>query len=208
MQRFVGRLIGVVLAMGLAACHEKQELTAPPPPLRPEPQAVDKKATMAKDCETVDSDHELKPMMFDQRSIPEGNRLTDEGVRSLKSAQSAESDRSTREAYITDAVKSLITALAADPYNVTATYSLASAYASMGRAQCSLNMLARLLQMRSHPSKHAEVEAQIDHLLGRGKAGSLDPSFIDLRRDERFRTLIAKMCEGSSDATSCVYGTK
>ncbi len=206
MQRSVGRVLVVLLVV--AGCHEKQELTAPPPPLRPEAQAVDKKATVAKDCEVVDPERDLKPLTFDQRSIPEGSRLTDEGIRSLKSAQSAESDRATREAYITDAVKTLITALAADPYNVPATYNLAAAYASMGRPQCSLNMLARLLQMRGHASKHAEVEAQIDRLLGRGKAGTLDPSFIDLRRDERFRTLIAKMCEGSSDATSCVYGTK
>jgi hypothetical protein len=205
MQRFA---VFVVVMMALGACHEKQELTLPPPPLRPEAQPVDKKPAVAKDCEPIDPERELKPLTFDQRSIPEGNRLADEGMRSLKSAQSAESDRSTREAYITDAVKNLITALAADPYNVTATYNLAAAYASMGRGQCSLNLLTRLLQMRGHASKHAEVEAQIDRLLGRGKAGSLDPSFIDLRRDERFRTLIAKMCEGSSDATSCVYGSK
>lgn len=194
------------LALALGGCHSKQPLTPPPPPLRPEPVAAPKVEAVAKDCDPVDPEHELKPYAFEQRSIPEGQRLADEGVRSLKSASSAESDRATREAYIMDAVKQLITALDADPYNVTATYTLAAAYASMGRSQCSLNLLQRLLQMRNHASKKAEVEASIDRLLGRGKASQLDPAFLDLRRDERFRALIAKMCEGSSDPTGCVYG--
>ena len=62
-----------------------------------------------------------------------------------------------------------------------------------------------MLQMRSHPSKHAEVEAHLDRLLGRKQA--LDPDFADMRRDERFRELIAKMCEGTNDA-NCVYGAQ
>lgn len=196
-------LCAVVL---VGACAKKQELTPPPPPLRPEAAPAEAKTKVAKDCEANDGSSELKAFAFEQRSIPEGQRLAEEGVRDLKSAQSAESDRSTREAYITEAVKAFITALDADPYNVSATYNLAAAYATIGRAQCSINLLQRLLQMRPHASKHAEVEAQIDRLLGRGKNGSLDPAFIDLRRDERFRTLIAKMCEGSSDAMGCVYG--
>jgi len=195
---------GLIAALG--GCHPKQVLTPPPPPLRPEAAPPEKKEVVAKDCPATDPEHESKSFTFEQRSIPEGQRLADEGIRNLKSAQSAESDRTTREAYITDAVKALITALDADPYNVSATYALAAAYASMGRSQCSLNMLQRLLQMRGHASKRSEVEAQIDRLLGRGKNSALDPAFLDLRRDERFRTLIAKMCEGSSDPTGCVYG--
>ena len=65
----------------------------------------------------------------------------------------------TREQYQTDAVNDFITALAADPYNVKATYGLAAAYAKIGRKQCSINLLTRMLQMRPHPSKKAEVEA-------------------------------------------------
>jgi hypothetical protein len=194
-----------VVALGsLAGCHEKQEVTPPPPPLRPEPEPkVD--TSVQKDCDATDPDTELKPISFDQRSIPEGMRLADQAYAKLNSANSAEVDRLTREQYTTDAVNDFITALAADPYNVKATYGLAAAYAKIGRKQCSINLLTRILQMRPHPSKKGEVEQAIDKLLGRKQP--LDPDFSDMRRDSRFRELIAKMCEGTNDP-NCVYGDK
>lgn len=189
----------------LFACGGKQELTAPPPPLRPEPEPPPPSVKEQKDCEPTDPQAELKPLTFDQRSIPEGMRLADEGYAALNSSRSAEIDKITREQQITDAVNSFITALAADPYNVKATYGLAAAYARIGRKQCSINLLTRILQMRPHYSKHAEVEQTIDHLLGRKQV--LDPDFSDMRRDDRFRTLIQKMCEGTNDP-NCVYGAQ
>jgi len=196
------RLLLVLFALG--ACHEKQELTPPPPPLRPEAEPLPPPpAAVAKDCEPTDPKSELKPLTFDERSIPEGQRLSDQAYAELRSGSSPEIDRSSREAQITQAVNDFLTALAADPYNVNATYGLAAAYAKIGRKQCSINLLTRLLQMRPHQSKHAEVEAHIDHLLGRKQA--LDPDFADMRRDERFRELIEKMCEGTNDP-NCVYG--
>jgi thioredoxin-like negative regulator of GroEL len=111
----------------------------------------------------------------------------------------------TRETYQSDAVNDFITALTADPYNIKATYGLAAAYAKVGRKQCSINLLTRLLQMRPHPSKKAEVERYIDQLLGRKQA--LDPDFSDMRRDNRFRELIAKMCADTNDP-NCVYGAQ
>jgi len=196
----IKRLLMIALVVG---CHEKQELTAPPPPLRPEPEPVATAPKAQKDCEPTDPQSELKPLTFDERSIPEGMRLADIGYANLNSSRSAEIDRVTREQQITDAVQAFITALAADPYNVKATYGLAAAYARIGRKQCSINLLTRILQMRPHYSKHAEVEQHIDHLLGRKQA--LDPDFMDMRRDERFRLLIQKMCEGTNDP-NCVYG--
>ncbi len=187
----------------LFGCHGKQELTPPPAPLRPDPEPAPPTAKAQRDCEPTDPQAELKAMTFDQRSIPEGNRLADEGYSSLNSSRPGDIDKLTREQQITDAVNAFITALAADPYNVKATYGLAAAYARIGRKQCSINLLTRILQMRPHYSKHAEVETHIDHLLGRKQA--LDPDFSDMRRDERFRTLISKMCEGTNDA-NCVYG--
>jgi hypothetical protein len=198
-------LFALSLAAGAAGCHGKGELTPPPPPLRPEAEPAPTSVKEQKDCEPTDPQAELKPMTFDQRSIPEGMRLADEGYASLNSSRSAEIDKLTREQQITDAVNSFITALAADPYNVKATYGLAAAYARIGRKQCSINLLTRILQMRPHYSKHAEVEQSIDHLLGRKQV--LDPDFSDMRRDERFRTLISKMCEGTNDA-NCVYGAQ
>jgi hypothetical protein len=203
------RMLGLVAALVLfgVGCHEKQELTAPPPPLRPEAEAAPLKPLTAtqKDCDPLDTDHAPKPLGFDERSIPEGNRLAEQGKAKLRTAQSAEVTRATREDMTKQAVEDFITALSADPYNIEATYSLAAAYATMPRSQCTINLLTRLLQMRSHPSKRADVEAHLDKLLGRKQP--LDPDFAGMRRDERFRALIQKMCEGTNDA-NCVYGAQ
>lgn len=198
-------LFALALSLGvtLAGCHEKQEVTAPPPPLRPEPQPVEKPRVVQKDCDPIDKERD--PVKFDNRSIPEGNRLAEQARTMLKMADTAEVERSLREQYITDAVRDLLTALDADPYNVTAHYLLAAAYARIDRRQCSINLLTRLLQLRAHPSKRAEVDKHLDRLLGRKQA--LDPDFAEMRRDERFRGLIQKMCEGTNDP-NCVYGAQ
>lgn len=201
-------VFGAMAALALwgAGCHEKQALTPPPPPLRPEAESGPKATvTTQKDCEPIDADHELKPLSFDERSIPEGTRLAEQGKAKLRTAQSAEVARPTREDMITQAVDDFITALRADPYNVEATYSLAAAYATVGRYQCTINLLTRLLQLRPHASKRAEVEARIDRLLGRKQV--LDPDFAEMRKDDRFRALIQKMCEGTNDP-NCVYGAQ
>jgi hypothetical protein len=204
----IGRAIRLALAIALVAgCAHKQELTPPPPPLRPEaepaPPKVDQSAR--KDCDPVTPTDELKPIDFDQRSIPESAKLADAAKTLLKTAEGAEVERSLREQYTTDAVIKLITALQADPYNVDATYSLAATYARIGRKQCALNLLTRLLQMRPHPSKHADVEAHLDRLLGRKQA--LDANFAEMRADPGFRELIKKMCDGTNDP-NCVYGAQ
>ena len=204
------RVVVAVLALGAlvasgAGCGGKQTPTPPPPPLRPEaePAPPKQQTVVQKDCEPINPDHEAKPLSFDERSIPEGTRLAEQGRAKLRTAQSAEVTRLTREDMITQAVTDFITALRADPYNVEATYSLAAAYATIGRPQCTINLLTRLLQMRPHPSKHADVERHLDKLLGRKQV--LDPDFAEMRKDERFRALIQKMCEGTNDA-SCVFG--
>lgn len=196
-------VLGAALAAG--GCGGKGELTAPPPPLRPEPEPKppDPSATAQKDCAQLEPSDELKPIPFDQRAITESAKLAEQARSKLRLADSAEIDRAQREYNITEAVADFITALRADPYNVPATYNLAAAYARIGRSQCVINLLTRLLQLRPHPSKRAEVEAHLDRLLGRKTA--LDQDFSDMRRDDRFRTLIQKMCEGTNDPT-CVFG--
>lgn len=205
----LGRAFGsLVLGLGLlVACGGKQEVTPPPPPLRPEAEAAPPKAatTTQKDC---DADGDIKqppPLSFGERSIPEGIKLADQGKAKLRTAQSAEVTRATREQMTTEAVDDFITALRADPYNVEATYSLAAAYATIGRAQCTINLLTRLLQMKNHEAKRKDVEAHLDKLLGRKQV--LDPDFAEMRKDDRFRALIQKMCEGTNDS-NCVYGAQ
>ena len=199
-------IVAALVALG-AGCGGKQTPTPPPPPLRPEAEPPPPKQTtvVQKDCEPSNPDHEAKPLSFDERSIPEGDRLAALGKSKLRAAQSAEVTRATREDMITQAVTDFITSLRADPYNVEATYSLAAAYATIGRPQCTINLLTRLLQMRPHPSKHADVERHLDKLLGRKQV--LDPDFAEMRKDERFRALIQKMCEGTNDP-NCVYGAR
>jgi len=192
-------------ALALAACHGKQPVTAPPEALRPDPEPDTTAKKETKDCEPIDPQAELKPITFGERSINEAQGYADTGQSELKSASSSEIDRLTQQQQLTAAVNDFLTALAADPYNVTATYGLAAAYARIDRKQCSINMLTRLMQMRAHPSKKTEVEASIDHLLGHKQA--LDANFADMRRDDRFRAMIAKMCEATNDA-ACVYGTQ
>jgi hypothetical protein len=196
-----------LIACVLVGCGPKAELTPPPPPLRPEAEPVEDKPTelVRKDCDPTGPDDEPPKVGFDQRAITESAALGEEAKVMLKTAESAEVDRSLREQYTGDAVLKLITALQADPYNVAATYSLAATYARIGRKQCSINLLTRLLQMRPHPSKRRDVEAHLDRLLGR-KQG-LDPNFAEMRRDIRFRDLIKKMCDGTNDP-NCVYGAQ
>ena len=108
----------------LARCHEKQELTAAAAAAAPRARAEGRSRRRRRTATPTDPAAELKPISFDQRSIPEGMRLADQAYAKLNSANSAEVDRLTREQYQTDAVNDFITALAADPYNVKATYGL------------------------------------------------------------------------------------
>jgi hypothetical protein len=196
-------LVGAVLAAG---CAKKPVITPPPAPLRPEPEPVaDLRKQQQKDCEVYTPEQEDKPIAFDQRAITESYKLSEGARANLRLADSAEIERTQREEYITSAVRDLITALRGDPYNVSGTYALAKAYARIGRAQCSMYLLTRLLQMRPHATKRATVEAHLDQLLGRKQP--LDPDFADMRRDDRFRELIKRMCEGTNDP-NCVYGAQ
>src|SRR5262249_34917459 len=81
-------------------------------PLRPEADAAPPKAQSAaqKDCEPTNPDREAKPLSFDERSIPEGNRLAEQGKAKLRTAQSAEVTKVTREDMVTQAVDDFITA--------------------------------------------------------------------------------------------------
>ena len=179
-----------------------------PPPLRPKPVEADlikpPTPTGPTDCDPITAANSAPAKTYGERSIPEAEKLANAGLADLQSAEVGGVDPRERERLITAAVDTFIQSLLADPYNVQATYNLAAAYARIDRPQCSINLLERLLQMRSHASKKDAVEKKLDRLLGR-KGQSLDPDFNDMRGDQRFRELIAKMCAGTDDP-SCVLG--
>jgi len=198
-------VLALVVGFGASACGGG-ELTPPPPPLRPKPVDVarPKHAAARDDCEVTDPADQDPAKTFQQRSIPEAEKLAQQGVANLRAASTKEVDPQTRESLLTDAVDLFITALLADPYNVSAHYYLAAAYGRIGRVQCSINLLKRMLQMRDHASRKEEVADKLDLLLGRNRQ-ALDPDFNDMRDDVRFRSLIEKMCERDKDK-NCVLG--
>jgi hypothetical protein len=189
----------------LVACGGSQKAPPPPPPLRPEPIAKPAASAQPADCEPAEPTRNLPAKIFQQRSIDEAKKLAAASLSKLQAASAPDLERSAREQLLREAVDGFITALLADPYNVNATYNLAAGYARVGRRQCAINLLTRLIQMRDHHSRKDEVEAKLDRLLGR-KRTALDPDFNDMRDDQRFRALIARMCEGSADS-ACVFGT-
>jgi hypothetical protein len=193
--------------VGLAACGGGP-VTKAPPPFRPQPVAVEEAPPpdreVRADCSPPQMGSGKPALTYGERSIPEARRLADQGLGELKAAESPGIDPGERERLITSAVELFIDALLADPYNVLATYNLAAAYARIERPQCAINQLERLIQMRDHPSKRAEVEQRLDRLLGRAKQ-PLDPDFNGMRGDPRFRTLIRQLCRGTDDP-GCVFG--
>jgi len=173
---------------------------AAPPPRRPRPKPVADKIDRSTrtDCDPRDPTKELPPIPFDERSIDEAENLSTQGFSFLRQAETRGIERAEREKFLTESVNRFITALLADPYNVNATYHLAAAYARIGRPQCSVNLLARLVPLRKHRSQRAKVNEKLDRLLGRGEfVGRLDPDFFDLRDDARFRELIKEFDPGA-----------
>jgi len=162
-----------------------------PPPLRPKarpapPRPVARQRT---DCDPIAPTDGPSPLTYDERSVEEAENLASQGSDLLQ--QSAQSEGQEGEQQLEQSVHRFITALLADPYNVNATYNLAAAYARIGRGQCAINLLARLVPMRRLPSLASRVEEKLDRLLGRKDyKGRLDPDFFDLRDDPRFRDLV------------------
>ena len=161
-----------------------------PPPLRPAPRATgDRNTERRTDCAALSPSDGPAPLSYDERSIEESENLANQGFSLLEQSSKAEGEA--REHLFEQAVHRFITALLADPYNVHATYNLAAAYARIGRAQCAVNLLARLVPLEKLPSLHARVEDKLDRLLGRKEyRGKLDPDFLPLRDDPRFRDIV------------------
>ena len=178
-------------ALALAAGCGGGAIKAAPPPLRPAPRPVQAQPVQERnDCEAVVPSDGPASLSYAERSVEEAENLANQGSDLLQQSAPAE-DHAQNEHLLEQAVHRFITALLADPYNVNATYNLAAAYARIGRAQCAVNLLARLVPMRNLPSLAARVEEKLDRLLGRKDyKGRLDPDFFELRDDPRFRDLV------------------
>lgn len=180
----VNKTILACVACFATACATTTPKPAPPP-RRPEPIAAKE---LPKDC-TPWSPAALPPaVVHERRSIEEAQNLAAAGRELLDASKDRGKPPAARQKLVSSAADRLITALLADPYNVEATYVLASTYARIGRAQCAVNLLARLAKLQKLPSLAAAAKAKVDLLFGRGDyRGRMDPDFFDLRDDPRFR---------------------
>ena len=143
------------------------------------------------DCAPTDPASGPPAKAYKDRVPDMAQHTAEEGKNILVAAEAGAHSPIERDNLLTQAVGKLLEALAADPYNVLATYNLASAYARIGRKQCSLNMLARLAEMAAFPSQRDDVSDMADYLIGRHKHKP-DPDFDDLRSDERFLQIVKR----------------
>jgi hypothetical protein len=145
-----------------------------------------------KDCDPMKASDGPPPKVYKDRSIDEAAGFADAGLKLLLEAEDAAMAVPDKQAHIVAAVQKFHNALAADPYNVKATYNLAAAYARVGRNQCALNLLQRLVEMSTFPSQKEEVQDAANRLFGRGKKwkDQPDPDFDRLRTNEAFRTIV------------------
>jgi len=186
----------ITLAVVLVAGCGGAKLTPAPAPLRPKAKPAPPKDTNVKrsDCDPITAARELPALKYEERSVEEGQNLAEQAFELLTGAESRSVSRPEKERLIHQSVRRFITALSADPYNVHATYNLAAAYARIGRGQCAVNLLARLVALRKLPSQTAAVEDKLDRLFGRKKYdGRLDPDFLKLRDDPRFRDVAKQL---------------
>lgn len=177
-----------------SACAKNDTILPAPDPRRPKEKKVDSDEGPT-DCEPIDPKDLPSALPYADRSITEAENLAEQGFTKLQRAEDMKKPKIEREQLTTEAVDLFITALNADPYNVHATYNLAAAYARIDRTQCSLNLLARLVELRKLRSQKDRVESKLDRILGRGRfRRKLDPDFRKMRDMDGFRELIKKFC--------------
>ncbi len=193
---------------------------APPPgdPLRPQAQKLAAPAAAPErskvvsgpleqapdDCDPVDPHSGPPPKPASERSTQEAESYASQGLHTLIQAEAQDKPYAEVTQLIEGSVQKFLTALSADPLNVKATYNLAAAYARIGRNQCALNLLARLVAMKDFPSRAKRNDVPVkgahsvsyafDRLFGRGHwSGKPDPDFDNLRQNQKFRELVKGM---------------
>jgi hypothetical protein len=144
------------------------------------------------------------PKPYNERSSEEGESYATQGLHQLVEAEAQNKPYAEVTGLIEGSVQKFLTSLGADPLNVKATYNLAAAYARIGRNQCALNLLARLMAMKDFWSRKSmnvpvkgaySVEYCVERLFGKGKkyVGKPDPDFDNLRQNPKFKELFKGM---------------
>lgn len=196
MRRLAIAVTGTALFAMLAACGPGAGPHPAGPPWRPKPKKTGPKIADAveepPDCVKQDPTKGLESKPYRDRVIELGQNLADQGLKLLLESQERSRPKPDRENRLTQAVDKFIESLAADPYNIRATYNLAAAYARIGRRQCVLNLLARMVEMSTFPSQKEAITDAADRLFGRGKKwqGKPDPDFESLRTDQEFLDIV------------------
>ena len=198
-------LLPLVLVILGGACASSK---VPPPgdPLRPPPQKLPAMVAQTninavvkgpidqspQDCEPVSPDQGPPPKLPPRKDIDEAQKIASGGLRKLLDAENAGRPGGEVATLIEQAVQDFLRALSLDPLNVRATYNLSAAYARIGRNQCAVNLVARLVAMNRNGLRRAEVTDAFQRIYGSGGKwkGQPDPDFQNLRSDKRLTDLV------------------
>jgi hypothetical protein len=187
-------LMLVVLAAACGGGGRQKPADAPlrPPTTALTPAAPPPTAPAAiGDCAVVEPSQGPPPKSYKDLSVTEAEAYAKQGLEIQVRSEKIGLPEQEWRGMLKQASDKYFTALAADPYNVKATYNLAAAYGRIGRCTCAENLLARLNAMKAWGSVKVAVDDAGDRLNGRaGKwKDRPDPDLDRCRTDERFRAI-------------------
>jgi hypothetical protein len=196
-----------VLGLGLAATSCATAKVPPPgDPLRPPAQKLQAVVSQdhvtvvsgpleqaQDDCDAMSPDQGPPPKPVSGKDSKEAERIASEGLHNLIAAEKQDKPYSEVTVLIEQSVGQFHQSLALDPQNVKATYNLSAAYARIGRNQCAVNLVARLVAMNKLGERKKDVGDAFDRIWGSGTGrwkGKPDPDFEHLRTDKRLTDLV------------------
>jgi hypothetical protein len=144
------------------------------------------------DCDAVTPDQGPPPKSVSKKDVAEAEKVASEGLHNLIAAEKQDKAYNEVATLIEQSVQQFLSALALDPLNVKATYNLSAAYARIGRNQCALNLIARLVAMHKVGERKRDCQDAFDRVYGSGGKwkDKPDPDFQYLRNDKRLTSLL------------------
>jgi hypothetical protein len=144
------------------------------------------------DCDPMAPDQGPPPKSVSKKDAGEAQKIATEGLHNLVAAEKQDKPASEVASLIEQSVQQFLQALSIDPLNVRATYNLSAAYARIGRTQCAVNLVARLVAMSKLGIRKSECGDAFDRIWGSGGKwkGNPDPDFQYLRTDKRLTDLV------------------